>query len=126
MRVDEPGWFAVRIESTTKNELGQVLFAHSSPVYVEFAGKAAFDVEAAEALLKQVEEGQAAIAEQGKFSDPEAGTSCWRSTTRRRRTCAGSSTHPADPARARRTRTFPFARTPKTVTLPSVSRTLPK
>ena len=40
----------------------------------------------------------------------------------RRQLNAPRSTSP----RARRTRTFPFARTPKTVTLPSVSRTLPK
>lgn len=73
VRVDESGWFAVRIESTTKNELGYKLFAHTSPVYVELGGKSIFDVAAADALLKQIEEGQGAIQKQAQFSDPEAG-----------------------------------------------------
>ncbi len=72
VRIDEPAWFAVRIDSTTKNELDHVLFAHSSPVYVALAGKGVFDVEAARGLLKQVEEGQAAIRAQGRFSNDQA------------------------------------------------------
>ena len=73
IRVEETGWFAARVESTTKNELGYQLFAHTSPVYVEVAGKPMFDVVSAEALLKQIEEGQAAIGKQGTFSEPPAG-----------------------------------------------------
>jgi hypothetical protein len=72
MRIDEPGWLAVRIDSTTKNELGQVLFAHSSPIYVEYQGQNRFDVDSARALLKQIEEGQAAIRVQGHFSTKQA------------------------------------------------------
>jgi len=72
IRFDEPGWLAVRIDSTTKNELGQVLFAHTSPVYVEYQGRNRFDIEAARGLLRQIEEGQAAIRAQGHFSTPEA------------------------------------------------------
>jgi hypothetical protein len=71
VRVEQSGWFATRIESATKNELGYQLFAHTSPVYVELAGGKIFDVDAAQALLKQIEDGQAAIQKQGKFSDPE-------------------------------------------------------
>jgi hypothetical protein len=74
VRVEESGWFAVRIASTTKNELGYELFAHTSPVYVEVAGRPMFDVDAAHALLQQIESGQAAIEKQGKFSGPAAGT----------------------------------------------------
>jgi hypothetical protein len=73
VRVEEPGWFASRVVSTTKNELGYELFAHTSPVYVEMAGKTIFDVEAAQALLKQIEEGHASIQKQATFSDPAAG-----------------------------------------------------
>lgn len=73
VRVDESGWFALRIESKTMNELGYQLFAHTSPVYVEVGGKAVFEVTAAEALLKQIEEGQGAIQKQAQFSNPEAG-----------------------------------------------------
>jgi hypothetical protein len=72
VRVEESGWFAVRIESKTINELGYQLFAHTSPVYIEVAGKPIFDVVAAEGLLKQIEEGQAAIGKQGFFSDQTA------------------------------------------------------
>jgi hypothetical protein len=72
MTVDEPGWFAVRTESATKNELGQALFAHTSPVYVDVAGQRPFDVEIARTLLKEVEEAQAAIAKQGRFTTPAA------------------------------------------------------
>jgi hypothetical protein len=72
MRVDGPGWFAVRIETTTRNELGRVLYAHSSPVYVESAGERLFDVEAARALLRRIEEAEADIRGRGRFSSPEA------------------------------------------------------
>src|SRR5207302_1948683 len=57
VRLDAPGWFALRVQSTTKNELGQPLFAHTSPVYVDFGGRRRQDVDAALALLRQVEEG---------------------------------------------------------------------
>src|SRR5262249_13234723 len=70
--LDGAGWFAVRIDTQTKNELGRVLYAHSSPVYVEFGGKRIFDPEAARGLLRQVEEAQADIRERGTFSTPEA------------------------------------------------------
>lgn len=72
VRIEEPGWFAVRIDSAAKNEFGQQLFAHTSPVYVDFQGKRIFDVEAARALLKQIEEGEGVIQAQGTFSNPTA------------------------------------------------------
>jgi hypothetical protein len=72
VRVTEPAWFAVRIDGQTRNEFNQVLFAHSSPVYVELPGERRFDLEAAQALLKQLEEGKADIQAKGRFSSPEA------------------------------------------------------
>jgi hypothetical protein len=72
VRIDAPCWFAVRIESTTRNEFDAVLYAHSSPVYVDFQGKSVFDVEAARGLLKQVEEGVADIQAKGTFSNDKA------------------------------------------------------
>lgn len=72
LRGDAPGWLAVRIESQTKNELGQPLFAHTSPVYLDMGGRRAFDINAAEALLRQVEEGRAAVHAKGRFSSREA------------------------------------------------------
>jgi hypothetical protein len=72
VKIDGPGWFAARIDSATKNEFGHVLYAHTSPVSVEFAGKRVFDVEAARGLLKLVEEGQAEIRKRGRFSSDQA------------------------------------------------------
>lgn len=66
--VDQPAWFAARIDGTTRNELDRPLYAHTSPVYVDDAGRRVFDVEAARGLLKLIEEGQDAIRSQGRFS----------------------------------------------------------
>jgi hypothetical protein len=71
-RLDEPGWFAVRIAGAGRNEFDQHLFAHSSPVYVDLAGRRVFDVEAARLLLKQLEEARADIRAKGLFSNEEA------------------------------------------------------
>jgi hypothetical protein len=72
VRIDEPTWFAVRIDTQTKNELDRRLYAHSSPVYVDLAGKRVFDVESARVLLKQMEEAREAIRGRGQFSTPQA------------------------------------------------------
>lgn len=72
VRIDEPAWFAARIDAATKNELGHRLFAHGSPVYVDLAGKRAFDVEAARALQRELEAARDAIRRQGQFSSPAA------------------------------------------------------
>jgi hypothetical protein len=72
LRIDGPAWFALRIDGDTKNELDKTLYAHTSPVYVDYQGRGVFDVDAALGLLKQVEEGQAAIKSAGQFSRPEA------------------------------------------------------
>jgi hypothetical protein len=49
-----------------------VLFAHTSPVYVNFQGKGVFDLDSGLALLKQVEEGGAAIQTRGRFTGADA------------------------------------------------------
>jgi hypothetical protein len=72
VRLSEPGWFAVRIDSKARNELGQTLFAHSSPCYVDFKGQRPFDLAAAQALLRRLEEAQADIKAKGAFSSPKA------------------------------------------------------
>lgn len=69
--VDSPGWFAVRIASKTRNELGGELFAHTSPVYVDVGDRRPFVVEDALALLKLIEQARDEIPKQGKFSSPE-------------------------------------------------------
>jgi hypothetical protein len=71
--IEGPGWLAARIETPTRNELGQQLFAHTSPIYVEVAGARIFDLEAARALLRQLEEAEAEIRSRAQFSSPQAG-----------------------------------------------------
>jgi hypothetical protein len=72
VRVTEPAWFAVRIDSKARNELGEVLFAHGSPCYVDYQGQRPFDVESARLLLRRLEEAQADIPKKGRFSSPKA------------------------------------------------------
>jgi hypothetical protein len=72
VRLDEPAWFAARIDSTTKNELGGILFAHTSPVYVDLDGKRVFDVETVRQLLKRLEQATEEIRARGKFGDDAA------------------------------------------------------
>lgn len=67
-----PGWLAARVETLTRNELEGQLYAHTSPVYLEMAGQGIFDLEAARALLRQLEEAQADIRARGQFSSPQA------------------------------------------------------
>jgi hypothetical protein len=72
VRIDEPTWFAVRIDAKSKNELDRPLYAHSSPVYVDLDGKRVFDVESARSLLRQLEEARDTIRKRGQFSTPQA------------------------------------------------------
>jgi hypothetical protein len=72
VRLNEPAWFAVRIDAMTKNELGHRLYAHSSPVYVDLAGKRVLDPEAVKTLQRQLGEAREAIAQRGQFSTPAA------------------------------------------------------
>jgi hypothetical protein len=72
VRIDEPAWFAARIDAATKNELDCKLYAHTSPIYVDFAGQRVFDIEAARALQKQMEDAATEIRGKGKFGDDAA------------------------------------------------------
>ena len=72
VRIDEPAWFAVRIDATTKNELDHRLFAHSAPVYVDLAGKRVLDPEAVRTLQRQLGEAREVIGQRGQFSTPAA------------------------------------------------------
>jgi hypothetical protein len=72
VRLDEPAWFAARIESNAKNELDRQLYAHTSPVYVDFGGKRVFDIEAARLMLRRMETAQEEIRARGTFPDDAA------------------------------------------------------
>jgi hypothetical protein len=72
VRVDSPAWFSARIDSGAKNELDRQLFAHTSPIYVDFAGKRVFDVEAGRLMLRRMEVALDEIRARGKFGDDVA------------------------------------------------------
>ena len=63
---------SARIDSTAKNELDRQLYAHTSPVYVDLAGKRVFDVEAARLMLRRLEEAKEEIRARGKFGGDAA------------------------------------------------------
>ncbi len=67
VRIDEPAWFAVRSDAQTKNEFDRRLYAHTSPVYIDLAGKRVFDVESARTLQGQMDEAREAIRTRGHF-----------------------------------------------------------
>lgn len=70
LELDEPGWFAVRIPwDNNRNALGQVLRAHTSPVYVEIAGRRRFDVNTARGLVAEMQESLRLIDARAKFAN---------------------------------------------------------
>ncbi|HUG91812.1 MAG TPA: CehA/McbA family metallohydrolase [Planctomycetaceae bacterium] len=83
LRIDEPCWLALRTppppvegdpeltESVPKNELGQDLFAHTSPVYVEVARRRYFDAAVARELLNDMEASRQTITAKGTFADEQ-------------------------------------------------------
>ena len=68
--IDAPGWYALRIPlAQSTNELEQKLFAHTSPIYVDFAGRRVFQREPAEACLAEMRRALEVIPKQGKFAN---------------------------------------------------------
>lgn len=71
--VADPVWIAARVtpfegsydkpetQPVGFNEYGKPIFAHTSPVYVDVAGKGVFQREAAESLMAEVEESRSLI-----------------------------------------------------------------
>ncbi len=85
-RVTEPTWFALRIgkgadggnvavppnsprrgQGENVNEMGEALFAHSSPIYVGLQGRNRFDPDRARELISEMEVALMAIEENGLF-----------------------------------------------------------
>jgi len=90
LRVGAPGWIALRVagggldtdgalvtpptapvrgSGGARNEMGEVLFGHTSPIYLEFAGRGAFETDAARALIADMENAERTIASQGRFAN---------------------------------------------------------
>ncbi len=65
-----PGWLAARIApGDAVNEFGKPLFAHTSAITVEVAGKGPFRSEVARALTLEMDWNERTIREKGKFAD---------------------------------------------------------
>ncbi len=68
----ESGWLALRIPSEAgQNEWGRKLFAHTSPIYVDLAGRRRFDGQVAASLLEEVRDSQQQILKQATFADDQ-------------------------------------------------------
>ena len=70
LRLDRPGWLAARIADAGENELGEDLFAHTSPIYIEISGERVFDPVSARALLREMEQAITTIPSKAVFSKP--------------------------------------------------------
>ena len=65
-----PGWLALRVPlETPKSELGRPLFAHTSPIYFEVAGKRVFDAAVAQDFIQEINDGLKVIQEKAVFAD---------------------------------------------------------
>jgi len=70
--VSRSGWLALRVAgSKSKNALGHPPFAHTSPIYVEVAGKPLFAPEIARELIKEIRQGVETIEAKGTFANEE-------------------------------------------------------
>jgi hypothetical protein len=66
--IREPGWLALRIAlDAGKNVFGKPMFAHTSPIYVEYDGKRIFRPEVASELITEIQGGVTMISEKGVF-----------------------------------------------------------
>ncbi len=71
LKISEPAWIAARVrpKKGAKNAFGAEIFAHTSPVYVNFQGRAVFDAKTAETMRSELKMSLAAIERQAKFAD---------------------------------------------------------
>ena len=70
LQVDGPGWVALRIPLlNNKNEFDRKLFGHTSPIYIEVAGKRIFEKGIAEKLVDEIKNGIDVVVEKGTFAN---------------------------------------------------------
>jgi len=69
LNIDRPGWIALRIESNIKNEMGHVLFGHTSPIYIEYTGDNIFEEKSALALINDLESNILKIKDKAIFAN---------------------------------------------------------
>jgi hypothetical protein len=83
LTIDSPCWLALRTppppvkddpqlqEPVARNEFGESLFAHTSPIYVDMSSKGVFDPSTAAELVAQMKSDWEKIQSQAVFADPE-------------------------------------------------------
>ena len=81
VQIDEPSWIALRTvpppvsgdaelqEPVAENEFGGRLFSHTSPIYLQLAGRDVFDLPTARGLLAEMKADWKKIEEQAAFDD---------------------------------------------------------
>jgi len=82
LKADQPSWVALRVNSgfTTipatapvaqkgkgVNKFGQGLFGHTSPIYIDYAGKRVFQPRIAKALVNEMESSMDEVLKRSKF-----------------------------------------------------------
>lgn len=74
--VHEPGWLALRVAGAgpgsgrgPENEMGEILFGHTSPIYVEVAGRGIFRPDVARSFIREMETAVRAIEERAQFDN---------------------------------------------------------
>ncbi|MGB0579735.1 MAG: CehA/McbA family metallohydrolase [Limisphaerales bacterium] len=69
----EPEWWALRIAhpNSGRNELEQPLFAHTSPIYIDYDNKRVFDSKTAQSLIDELDESVKRIRRFGKFANED-------------------------------------------------------
>ncbi len=90
IRIEGPGWLAIRVAGASldssgavavppglpvraggpKNEMGETPFGHTSPIYIEFGGRTIFEPAAAESLIQDMETAIARISATATFEGP--------------------------------------------------------
>ena len=70
LSVSEPGWIALRVpDDAGSNELGHPLFAHTSAIYSELAGRRRFRAEVARGIVAEMQSSVELVAANGRFDD---------------------------------------------------------
>ena len=70
LKITGPGWIAVRIPwHNNVNLLGEVLRAHTSPIYIEVDGERRFDINTARGLMQEMRESMNVLSAKGIFAN---------------------------------------------------------
>jgi hypothetical protein len=81
LKIDAPAWLALRTppppvpkdpelqEAVAQNEFGHPIFSHTSPIYLNLAGKRVFDARTARGLVDEMRSDLKQVESQAKFGD---------------------------------------------------------